>query len=386
MPVPTDLDVVPIMRPWLGEEEAAAASQAIRSGWVAQGPRVAAFEEAFRRRVNARHAVAVSSCTAGLHLAMVVLGLGPGDEVIVPSLSFIATANAPRYVGATPVFADVDPATQNLTAASVQAVLTSRTRAVIVVHQTGVPADLDEIHALCDPLGIAVVEDAACAIGATYRGQPIGSHSDLVVFSFHPRKVITTGEGGMITTRRAEWAQRLRRLREHGMNVSAADRHTRDGVVIEQYLETGFNLRMTDIQAAVGLVQLGRLDAIVTRRRQLAARYHAQLGDIRGLAMINDPAYGRTNYQSFWVLLPEDFPIERNRVLELMAERGISPRRGIMAAHLEPAYAGHPRAALPVTDAFSRRSLLLPMFHTMTKEQQDRVVETFRTAARFATA
>ncbi|MDQ3973178.1 MAG: DegT/DnrJ/EryC1/StrS family aminotransferase [Actinomycetota bacterium] len=369
------------MKPWLGPEEAAAAAAAVASGWVAQGPRVAAFEQAVCERVGAAHGVAVSSCTAALHLALVVAGVGPGDEVVVPSLSFIATANVPRYVGAIPVFADVEVGTQNLSAATIQPVLSAATRAVILVHQVGTPADVEAVHALCEPLGIAVIEDAACAIGSTYRGRTIGGHSDLVAFSFHPRKVITTGEGGMLMTSRAEWAERLRRLREHGMNVSAAARHGSSGPVIEQYLETAFNYRMTDIQAAVGIVQLGRLSAIVERRRALASRYREWLGDLPGLTMAGDPASGRTNYQSFWVLLPEDWPLGRNELLHRMMEAGISPRRGIMASHLEPAFAGHPHIPLPVTERLTHNSLLLPMFHDMTEQQQRRVVAALRKEA-----
>ena len=192
--------MIPVIRPLLGAEEAAAAAEAITSGWVAQGPRVAEFEAAFAEATGAGHAVAVSSCTAGLHLAMIAAGVRAGDEVIVPSLSFIATANAARYVGAEAVFADVDPATLNLTPATVEPLLTERTRAVILVDQAGVPADLDAMRALCDPRGITVVEDAACAAGATYHGGPAGAGASLAAFSFHPRKLLTTGEGGMIIT------------------------------------------------------------------------------------------------------------------------------------------------------------------------------------------
>ncbi|MCE6996704.1 DegT/DnrJ/EryC1/StrS family aminotransferase [Saccharothrix sp. S26] len=374
--------MIPVMKPWLGAEEAEAASAAVLSGWVAQGPKVAAFEDAFGRRVAALHAVATSSCTTALHVALHLLDVGPGDEVVVPSLSFIATANAVRYCGATPVFADVEPETGNLSAATVEAVLTERTRAVILVHQAGVPADVDAIRALTGPRGVTVVEDAACAAGSTYRGVPVGADAELSAWSFHPRKLITTGEGGMLTTNRADWATRARRLREHGMSVSAAERHSGGGAVVESYLETAFNYRMTDIQAAVGLVQLSKLDAIVRRRRELAARYHELLADVPGLRAVRDPEHGTTNYQSFWVMLPDEVAVSRNDVLARLAERGVSARRGIMAAHLEPAYAGHPRVDLPVTEAITARSLILPLYHDLTAEQQDTVVEELKSALR----
>jgi dTDP-4-amino-4,6-dideoxygalactose transaminase len=367
--------MIPVMRPWLGAEEAAAVAEVVNSGWVAQGPRVAAFEQAFASAVGAPHAVAVSSCTAGLHLALICSGVAPGDEVIVPSLSFIATANAVRYVGGQPIFADVDDDTGNLTAKCVEPVLTSATKAVLLVHQAGVPADLADLRQLCEPRGIRIVEDAACAIGSTYDGKPIGAGSELAVFSFHPRKLLTTGEGGMVVTTNAEWAAKMRRLREHGMSVSAAERHQSKQPVLEQYLETGFNYRMTDLQAALGLVQLRRLDEMVTRRRELALRYQDRLSSVVGLQMVHDPAWGTTNYQSFWILLPDDFPLARNALLELLAQQGISARRGIMAAHLEPAYSGSGPWELPVTERLTHRSLVLPLFHEMTEEDHDRVVQ-----------
>ncbi len=372
---------IPIMRPWLGREEAEAAAEAVASGWVAQGPRVAELERAVAARVGAADGVAVSSCTTALHLALVVLGVGPGDEVVVPSLSFVATANVVRYVGATPVFADVEPATGNLAPGTIEPVLSPRTRAVILVHQGGVPADVDAVRGLCAPRGVEIVEDAACAIGADLGGRPIGAHSDLVAFSFHPRKVITTGEGGMVMTRRPEHAARLRRLREHGMSVSAADRHARREVVLEEYLEVGFNYRMTDIQAAVGLVQLERLDAIVERRRSLATRYRDRLAGLPGLRLVDDPPHGRSNFQSMWALLPDDFPVSRDDLLRLLLDRGISARRGIMASHLEPAYAATPHVPLPVTERLTSGSLILPLFHEMTEADQNRVVEGLYSAA-----
>ncbi|WP_367319229.1 DegT/DnrJ/EryC1/StrS family aminotransferase [Streptomyces sp. HUAS ZL42] len=375
-------DRIPVMIPWLGEEEAKAASDAVLSGWVAQGPRVAEFERAFAERVGAEHGIAVSSCTTALHLSLVALGLGPGDEVVVPSLSFIATANAVRYVGAEPVFADVDPATGNLTTATVDAVRTPRTKAVLVVHQGGVPADVHALRAACADWDLPLVEDAACAIGSTAGGKPVGHGALIAAWSFHPRKVVTTGEGGMITTDDAEWAARLRRLREHGMNASAAERHASNKPVLESYLEVGYNYRMTDIQAAVGLVQLRKLDAMIVRRRELAARYDTLLQGVPGLTPVRDPAHGQSNFQSYWVLVGEDFPVGRDDLLAALAEAGVSARRGIMAAHLEPAYAGHPCAPLPATERISRDSLILPLFHTMTEAQQDRVVAALREQAR----
>jgi dTDP-4-amino-4,6-dideoxygalactose transaminase len=365
---------IPVMRPWLGEEEAAAAAAAVASGWVAQGPRVAEFEQAFASAIGTGHGVAVSSCTAGLHLALLAAGIGPGDEVVVPSLSFIATANTPRYVGAKPVFADVDAVTLNLIPETVEPLLTERTRAVILVDQAGVPADLEAMRKLCEPRGIAIVEDAACAAGAEYRDRPVGAGADLAVFSFHPRKLMTTGEGGMIVTSDGDVAARLRRLREHGMDVSAAQRHMSRQPVIEHYLETGYNYRMTDIQAAVGLVQLGKLRRMVERRRELAARYQEALSAVPGLKTITDPVYGKTNYQSFWVVLPDDYPLSRDGLLRSLADAGVSARRGIMAAHREPAYADHDHAELPVTEYLTYRSLILPLFHEMAVDEQETVI------------
>jgi perosamine synthetase len=372
--------MIPVITPWLGEEEAHAAAEAVASGWIAQGPRVREFEEAFAEAIGTPHAVAVSSCTAALHLALIAAGIGPGDEVIVPSLSFIATANAVRYVGAQPVFADVDLATQNLSPATVEPHLTGQTRAVILVDQAGVPADLDAVRALCDPLNVIVIEDAACAAGSTYRNRPVGGGAELAAFSFHPRKLLTTGEGGMLTTSDGSVAARLRRLREHGMDVSAADRHHSRQPVIEHYTEVGFNFRLTDIQAAIGLVQLRKLPEMVGRRRVLAQRYKRLLAGIPGAVVVGDPPYGETNFQSFWMLLPEDSAVGRDDLMRLFAEADVSVRRGIMAAHLEPAYANAARPLLPVTERLTAHSLILPLFHQMTESQQDHVVSVLMSA------
>jgi dTDP-4-amino-4,6-dideoxygalactose transaminase len=374
--------MIPVMRPWLEDAEAKAAADVVTSGWVAQGPRVAEFERDFSAHVDAGFGVAVSSCTTALHLCLHLLGIGAGDEVVVPSLSFIATSNCVRYVGATPVFADVELQDANVSVRTVEPVLTDRTRAVMVVHQGGTPADVEPLRKLCDSRGIALVEDAACAAGSRYHGAPVGAGSGLAAWSFHPRKLLTTGEGGMLTTSDGELAARARRLREHGMSVSALARHQGGQPVIESYLELGFNYRMTDIQAAVGLVQLGKLDDMVLRRRELAAGYQAMLVDVPGLRTVRDPEWGESNFQSFWVEVDGRYPLSRNSLLTALAEEGVSARAGIMVAHRQPAYAGHATGDLSISDQLTDNTLILPLFHTMTVREQETVVGVIRRAAR----
>ncbi len=370
-----------VMLPFLGEEEVDAVSEVLRSGWVAQGPRVAAFEAAFAQAMQAEHAVATSSCTTALQLALVVAEAGPGDEVVVPSFSFIATTNAVVYVGAQPVFADVDVTTGNLTADTVLAVLTDKTRAVIVVDQGGVPVDLEAIRAVCDPRGITVIEDAACGSGSTYRGRPVGAGAEITAWSFHPRKIITTGEGGMITTSRQDWADRSRRLREHAMSVSAADRHASVLAPAESYVEVGYNFRMTDLQAAVGLVQLQRLPEIVARRRVLADTYAKHIAEVPELRTVADPPWGTCNYQSYWVEVAPKSPLSRDGLLIQLAENDISARRGIMSAHRQPPYAhlAGP-GSLPNSEHLTDNTLILPLFHQMSESEQARVIDVLRLA------
>jgi perosamine synthetase len=375
----TVLMSVPIARPSFGRLEEEAVVEVLRSGWVSQGPRVAEFERQFAEYVGAEHAVAVSSCTTALHLALVAAGVNPGDEVICPSLSFIATANAIVYAGATPVFADIDRTTYNLDPASIEASITPRTKAILVVHQIGLPSPIDEIQAIASRHNLVVVEDAACAIGAEYQGERIGKpHSAVACFSFHPRKILTTAEGGMITTNDAELAAIVRRLRQHAMSISDLARHSSSKVVVEQYDEVGYNYRMTDLQAAIGLVQLERMDRMLLRRREFALRYSARLVNLGWVKPPSEPTCCRHNFQSYMVRLTPDAPVSRDQLMQELLDRGVSTRRAIMAIHHELPY--HKRVvegSLPETDLVTATCIILPLFYEMTEEEQEYVVNCF---------
>jgi len=364
---------IPISKPYLTGDEGASVAEVVASGWVSQGPRVREFEAAFAERVGAADAVATTSCTTALHLALHVIGVGPGDEVIVPSLSFIATANAVWQCGATPVFADIDPLTYNLDPDDAERAITSRTKAIMPVHQVGLPADMDAFLELGRRHGVPILEDAACAIGASYRGRPVGSLSPLACFSLHPRKVITTGEGGMIAVQDPELGDRLRFLRQHAMDVSDLARHSATDVVIESYPERGWNYRMTDMQAALGLCQLEVLDEILERRRHLAERYTAALEDIPTLHAPYDPPGSERTWQSYCVRVDPSSPVERTELMRRLLADGIATRRGVMAIHQEQSYAA--QRPLPHTDAAAADVLMLPLYPSLTDDEQDFVLE-----------
>ncbi len=376
---------IPVARPTLGEEEAAAARRAILSGWVVQGPEVEAFEKEFAALVGAPLAVACSSGTAALHLALLALDLQPGDEVITVSSSFIATANAVRYVGATPVFVDVELETGNLDPDLLEAAITRRTRAILSVHQLGMPCDLGRILALAEKHHLPVVEDAACAIGSEISldhglWEPIGRPRGwLATFSFHPRKVLTTGDGGMVTGSDPEVMARLARLRTHAMSLSTAERHGAAKVRFEQYLEVGYNYRLSDIQGAVGREQIKRLPGLVADRRRLAARYREGLSGHPQLILPREPDFARSNWQSFWIILTTDSPLSQVELMQALLTRSIHTRRGVMCAHREPAYRDLPlRHPLPVSELLQDRSIILPLYPGMAEADQDRVIAALR--------
>ena len=365
--------MIPITRPWTGPEEARAAGEAITSGWLSQGRRVQEFESLVAAYVGAPEAVATSNCTTALHLALLGAGVGPGDEVICPSFTFIATANAIRHAEAVPRFVDIDPITLNVDPEEIEAAITRRTRAIVPVDQIGLAADIPAIMEIACRHGLPVVEDAAPSLGATVGPARVGSLSDFTCFSFHPRKSITTGEGGMITTADADAAARIRRLRSHGASTSDLTRHTSGSLDFEQYDEVGYNYRMTDIQAAIGIVQMGRLSDILRERRRLALRYTTQLGSIDGIQTPIEPAGRAHTYQSYCVRVPAE---RRATVMADLYAAGIASRRGVMAIHLEPVYrATHPSLRLPHTERAAAETLLLPLYVGMTDADQDRVVE-----------
>jgi dTDP-4-amino-4,6-dideoxygalactose transaminase len=368
---------IPIAKPILDEREVEAVRRVILSGWVTQGPEVAAFEREFAEYVGAPHACAVSNCTTALHLALLATGVGAGDEVITVSHSFIATANAIQYCGATPVFIDIEAGTFNMDPALIEAAITARTKAILCVHQLGMPCDLSRIVEIGRRREIPVIEDAACAIGSEIlwngRWERIGRpHADIACFSFHPRKVITTGDGGMITTANPEFDRKFRLWRQHSMSVPDTVRHGAREVIFETYPEVGFNFRMTDMQAAVGRVQLTRLASIVEDRRRTAQEYASRLAGRAGLTVPAEPAWARTNWQSYCVELPE--ACDQRAVMQRLLDEGISTRRGVMNSHLEQPYRSDTdRARLARSEQAQQRGIILPLVPSMPTSEVERI-------------
>ena len=375
------MEPIDFARPFFGKEEAEAAAAAVASGWVVGGPRLAEFEQRFANLCGAKHAVGVSSWTTGAFLVLRAWGVGPGDEVIVPSLTFIASVNVISHAGALPVFADIDGATFNVDPADIARKVTPRTKAILPIDQIGLPCDIDAVNRLAQHHELRVLDDAACAFGSRNRGRPVGSLADVTVFSLHGRKVVTTGEGGVIVTNDGTLAERLRMLRHQGMSLSDYARQNTRPTQFETYPEIGYNFRITDIQAAIGLKQLDRLDEMLRRRREIAERYGAALRNHPALAPPFVPEGLEPNWQSYQISLRPSTSLGRSEFMDRLFDLGIPTRRGVMASHLEPPYKKL-GAKLPVTEAVAGSTLQLPMHAGLTLEQQDRVIEGLESVTR----
>ena len=369
--------VIQISQPQTGEEEWLALRDPVMSGWLTQGPKVAAFEEAFARRHKVRYGLATTSCTTALHLILVALGIGPGDEVIVPAFTWVSTANVVLHCGATPVFVDVDRSTFNMDVAQLSKKVNERTRAIIPVHLFGLCADMDPILEIAH--GIPVIEDAACASGSAYKGRAAGSIGRAAAFSFHPRKSITTGEGGMITTNDQELAETIERMRNHGASLSEEQRHQGNRpYLLPEFNLLGYNYRMTDLQAAVGLVQLSKLDRFLGERRSWAQFYEDALSGVNWLRPPAHPEDYAHGWQAYVCTVDETkSPLPRNRVMDLLQSKGISTRPGTHAVHMLGLYRkkfGFKADDFPGARDCDRYSMAIPLHNRMEAEDYEYVV------------
>lgn len=371
--------VVQIALPSTGEEEWLAVREPLQSGWLTQGPRVAAFEKAFAERHEVPHALATTSCTTALHLALAAFGIGPGDEVIVPAFTWVATANSVLYCGATPVLCEVDPITYNIDPKSAAAKVTARTKAVIAVHLFGLCADIDSLRSALPP-HVVIFEDAACAAGARYKGRPAGTLGLAGCFSFHPRKSITTGEGGMLTMSDNNLAARAQVLRNHGASISEEQRHLgAQPYLLPAFDELGFNYRMTDVQAAIGLVQLAKLDAFIDERDVWARYYREQLSDIGWLRHPIAPNDGRHAWQAYVTTVdPNRSPLPRNEIMARLHEMGVATRPGTHAIHMLGYYQktfGCRDDDFPVARDCERNTMAIPLHNRMSEDDYKYVVD-----------
>lgn len=372
--------------PKFDDEELHLLKQCLASGWVTQGPFVQEFERLVAARHQVKHALATTSCTAALHLATMALELKPGDEVIVPAFTWVTSAHCAEYTGAKVVFADVEADTFNLDPQAFRSVITPKTRAVVAVHLFGLAAKMGEILAIAAQHRLAVIEDAACAIGTAYGGKPVGALGDIGCFSFHPRKVITTGEGGMVTTNRADLAKRVASLRNHGATgFPEGDPGIGKPYGMGTFNMLGYNLRMSDIQASVGVAQMAKLDHLLAERARLAARYRALLSDVEGLALPPAPNTCGHTYQSFVIRLVKGGRAKRNRVMECLDAKKIQTRPGTHAVHRLGYYAGkygiRPED-FPIAARCEDTTITLPIYPGMAEVDQQFVVKSLKEALR----
>jgi len=363
---------IQISLPSTGEEEWYAVREPLETGWLTQGPKVASFENSFAEQHKVKHALAVTSCTTALHLILKAIGVGPDDEVIVPAFTWVATANVVLYCGATPVFVDVDPVTYNMDPVQVAAKVTDKTKAIIPVHLFGLCSDIDAIR-LAIPQHVIILEDAACAAGAIYKGCFAGGLGDAAAFSFHPRKLITTGEGGMITTNRLELAEIMGQLRNHGATISEEQRHLGPRpYILPEFNLLGFNYRMTDLQGAVGLVQLAKLESFISERAKWASWYSEQLANVEWLQLPAEPENGRHAWQAYVMYVdPEAAPMPRNDIMERLQEKGVSTRPGTHAVHMLSLYRekfGFEPDDFPIAHNCDRNTMAIPLHNRMSVE------------------
>lgn len=366
---------IPYGRQWIDEEDITAVVDVLKSDWLTTGPKVAEFEQAFAQATGAAHAVALSSGTAALHASMAVLGIGPGDEVIVPSMTFAATANSVVFQGGTPRFADVDPDTLLVDPGSVEALITPLTKAIVAVDYAGQPCDYDALRAIADRHGLALVADACHSLGATYKGRPAGTLADLTAFSLHPVKPITAGEGGLVTTEREAWAAALRRFRNHGITTDLRERQAK-GVWEYDMVSLGYNYRITDIQCALGLSQLAKLSGWVSRRRELAGRYDAAFRGVPAVVPLGRSPQATHAFHLYVVRVPG---AERNHLLDALRERAVGANVHYRPVHLHTYYRerfGTAPSDCPVAQAAYNEILTLPLFPAMSDDLASSVATT----------
>lgn len=369
---------IPLLKPWLDEKEAAEVRKVIFSGWVSQGPKVIEFEKEVSKYVGAKFAVATNSCTSALHLSLIISGVEAGDEVICPAFTCMATADAIIHSGGIPIFADIEPNTFNIDPDHVAELVNERTKAIMAVHQIGLPADIDALQKIARQQGLFIVEDAACTLGAKYKDRYVGGLGNPTCFSFHPRKTITTGEGGMLLTNDEEKAERARILRSHGASISDLVRHKALGCLQHEYVAAGFNYRMTDMQAAIGLVQLKKIEKIIQQRLEQAQYYNEQLTKIEDIKPPFVPKYATHAYTSYLITV-ESSKVDRDTLLTRLTEKGVSCRRGIQPLYKEPYFhTALGKYELPRTEYAAHNTLFLPIFPGLQKSQQDYIIKSIK--------